>query len=259
MLRTIIWIGWVFWCLFTYLPTYFKVKCLGKAGKVEEQQKIVREKVGDWATLLLKKTQVTLTVEGRENLPKDGETVAFASNHQSYFDIPVLLSGLDYPHPLLAKKELSHIPLLSGWMNQLGCLYVDRKDARASMRTLKQCENVLESGSSLIICPEGTRSKSDEIGEFKAGIVRVACKAKVPIVPVAIDGTWRALEGNNFHMQKCAVRLVILPQVKTEGLSRDEQKELPEKLQEMICKAKDDRPEGWNPLPTKKKNKKIEE
>lgn len=256
MLRTITWIAWLFGYLFTCLPTYFKAKRLGKQGKVEEEQEIVREKVYDWATLLLKKTKVTLVVEGKENLPKEGEAVAFASNHQGYFDIPVLLSGLDFPHPLLAKKELSHIPLLSGWMNLLGCLYVDRKDARSSMRTLKQCETVLESGSSLIICPEGTRSKSDDIGEFKAGIVRVACKAKVPIVPVAIDGTWRALEGNKFRMQKCAVRLVILPQVKTEGLSREEQKEVPEQIREMIRKAKDDRPKDWDPFPAKKaKNK----
>lgn len=256
MLRTILWIAWLFGYLFTCLPTYFKVKRLARQGK-EEKQEIVRKKVYDWASELLKKTGVTLTVEGRENLPKDGEAVAFASNHQGYFDIPVLLSGLDFPHPLLAKKELSHVPLLSGWMNQLGCLYVDRKDMRSSMKTLKQCETVLESGSSLIICPEGTRSKSDDLGEFKAGIVRVATKAKAPIVPVAIDGTWRALEGNKFHMQRCAVRLVILPQVKTEGLTREEQKELPEKIREMIRVAKDNRPEDWDPFPAKKsKNKK---
>lgn len=253
MLRTFRWVAWLFGYLFLSLPLYFKAKKLGKQGKIQEQQEIVQKKVQGWATELLQKTGVSLTIEGKENLPQNGQAVAFAANHQSYFDIPVLLSGLDFPHPLLAKKELSKVPMLSGWMNLLGCLYVDRNNMKSSMRTLKQCEGVLESGSSLIICPEGTRSKSDTMGEFKAGVVRVATKAKAPIVPVAIDGTWRALEGNNYKMQKCAVRLVILPQVETANLTKEEQKQLPAKLEEMICVAKDTRPKNWEPLPQKKK------
>lgn len=246
MLRTIFWITWLFAYLFVSLPQYFKARRLGKQGRVEEQQAVVRQKVKKWATLLLRYTRVSLQVEGMENLPPPEEAVAFATNHQSYFDIPVLLSGLDFPRALLAKKELSRVPLLSGWMNLLGCLYVDRHDVRASVRVLNDCEALLKSGSSLIICPEGTRSKADEMGEFKPGIVRVATKAKVRIVPVAIDGTYRALEGNGFRMQKCKVRMVILPAVETANLSREEQKALPAKLEEMVRQAKDNRPADWD-------------
>ncbi|MDL2323775.1 1-acyl-sn-glycerol-3-phosphate acyltransferase [Ruminococcaceae bacterium OttesenSCG-928-A16] len=245
MLRTFFWIGWLFAYLFVSLPEYFKAKSLGKQGRVEEQQQLVRKKVKKWATVLLRYTKVKLVVTGTENLPPTDEAVAFAANHQSYFDIPVLLSGLDFPRALLAKKELSRVPLLRGWMNLLGCLYVDRHDVRASVAVLKDCEALLASGSSLIICPEGTRSKADEMGEFKAGIVRVATKAKVRIVPIAIDGTYKALEGNQGRMKKCTVRMVILPAIETEGLSREEQKALPAKLEGIIRAAKDDRPPGW--------------
>lgn len=248
MLRTFFWIGWLFAYLFTCLPKYFKAKRLGKQGRIQEKEAVVQKKVKHWATLLLRYTKVNLTVEGLENLPPADEAVAFAANHQSYFDIPVLLSGLDFPRALLAKKELGKVPLLSGWMNLLGCLYVDRDDVRSSVATLKQCEELLKSGSSLIICPEGTRSKADEMGEFKAGIVRVASRAGVRIVPVAIDGTFRALEGNRYRMQKCNVRMVILPAIETAGLDRMAQKALPAQLEGVIRTAKDNRPEGWKPV-----------
>ena len=72
---------------------------------------------------------VQLTVEGRERIPTGGPVV-FVGNHRSYFDIPLMLVALDKPHGLLAKKELSRIPLLSRWMKLLGCLYVERDDVR---------------------------------------------------------------------------------------------------------------------------------
>lgn len=242
MLRTIGWITWLFAYLICKVPAYQKAKKLGKRGKLQEQQTFVQQKTEQWASLLLRNVGVKVEVTGRENLPQNGETVVFAANHQSYLDIPILLANLDEPHALMAKKELDKIPFLRGWMRILGCIYVDRDDARASIAALKKAEETLKEGRSVIVCPEGTRSKSDEMGEFKAGAVRMATRAGVPVVPVAIDGSYRGLEGNGFKLKKCTVRLVILPAVETKNLTRDEQKALPAQLQEMVRVAKDTRP-----------------
>lgn len=241
MLRTIFWALWLFGYFIIRLPSYFKVKRLAKQGKKQEHDALVRQKVSRWAAVLLRHIRMQVAVEGRENLPKAGEVVVFAANHQSYMDIPILLANLDFPHPLMAKKELGKIPFLSGWMNELGCVYVDRDDARASVSALKKAEKTLKEGSSFIVYPEGTRAKSDTMGEFKAGAVRMAYKTGVPVVPVAIDGSYKALEGNRWRLQKSSVRLVILPPVPTQGLSREEQKQLPARLQQIVQEAKEER------------------
>lgn len=241
MFETIFWISWMFLYFLRRLPTYFKVKRLRRDGQEQQALEIVHFEVRKWAGLLLRHVGTTVVESGRENLPAAGRAVVFASNHQSYVDIPIFLANLDFPHPLLAKKELGKVPLLSLWMNVLGCIYVDRDDARASVRALKQGEEQLRAGHSVIVCPEGTRSQRDEMGEFKGGAVRMAVKTGVPIVPLAIDGSYRSLEGNRWRLTKNTVRLIILPPVETAGMTKEQQKALPQLLEERIREAKDSR------------------
>lgn len=241
MHRTIIWITWLFAYLFTLIPLYFKCKRLAKEGKEEERLAIVDREVEKWTSKLLRHIGISLEVIGKENLPGPGETVLFVANHQSYLDIPIVLLGFGRPYPLLAKKELKKVPLLHNWMDQIGCLYVDRDDMRSSLDTLKAGEQLLKSGRSLTVFPEGTRSKSDTMGEFKGGAMRMALKAKTPIVPVAIDGSYKGFEGNRHRLQKADVRLIILPSISTENLTKEEQKALPEQLHAMIEQAKNNR------------------
>lgn len=241
MLKTIFWVSWMFLYFFCRLPTYFKVKRLRENGRADEAQAIIDYEVKKWAGLLLRHIGTTVVETGRENLPSAGEAVVFAANHQSYVDIPVLLANLDFPHPLLAKTALGKVPLLSLWMNVLGCFYVDRDDVRASAKALKEGEELLRSGRSVVVFPEGTRSQSDQMGEFKAGAVRMAFKTGAKIVPVAIDGSYSSLEGNRWKLQKNTVRLTILPPVETAGLAKEQQRELPGQLEKMIEQAKNDR------------------
>ncbi len=191
-----------------------------------------------WTRRLFKHIGVTVKIEGEENLPQNGETVLFVSNHQSYVDIPVFLYDLGGPHALMAKSELGKIPFLGGWIRALGSVLVEREDIRAAAAAIKQSEAVLSSGKSMIICPEGTRSKSDEMGEFKGGSVRIAFRAGVPIIPLAIDGSYKILEGNGYRVQGGEIRLIILPRVETDGLTKEQQKALPEQLRQMIGAAK---------------------
>ena len=247
MIRTFFWAVWLFAYFISLTPVYWKVRRLEKRSGPEaaaEHNALVQKQVKLWTTRLLRNIGLAVTVEGAENLPGADETVVFVVNHQSYLDIPVVLGSIGRAYPLLGKRQLGKIPFLGAWMRRLGCIFVERDDARASVAALRACDELVEKGSSLIIFPEGTRSGGDVIGEFKGGAMRVALKAKVPVVPIVLNGTGRAMEGNNWRLRKGRVRVQVLPPVPTAELSRAEQKALPKYLENMMRTAQE---KPWDP------------
>lgn len=239
MIKTLFWVAWLFLYLIARLPLYWYTKHLQKTGRTQRAQQLITGAMRKWVKRLLRHLGTRLTVEGQENLPGPEGNVVYAANHQSYMDIPIILTALDFPCPLLAKKEIYKVPFLRGWMQLIGCIPVDREDIRAAAAALKECEELLEKGSSLVIFPEGTRSLSNEVGEFKGGVVRVAYKAGADIVPVVIDGSFRILEGNGYRIQKCDVTVRFLPRIATAGLNKSEQKALAQQLETLIRTTKD--------------------
>ena len=225
--------------LFGYMIVHYGALRRGEralaAGDMETVQQLVDRHIPRWSRGILKVTGVTLTVEGKENIPQ-GVPCVFVGNHRSYYDIPLLLVGLDGPHGILAKEELEKIPLLNRWMKLLGCVFVKRDDVRASVRALNDATAIVEGGKSFIIFPEGTRYKGEEggAGEFKNGAFRIAVKTGAPVVPVAISGA-RALFENNGNMAHAGrVHIQILPPIQTAGMSKAEQKQLPDAVRQTI-------------------------
>ena len=155
---------------------------------------------------------------------------------RSYYDIPLLLASLDKPHGILAKEELEKIPLLNRWMKLLGCVFVQRDDLRASVRALNDATAIVESGRSFVIFPEGTRYKGEEggVGEFKNGAFRIAVKTSAPVVPVAVTGARALFENNGNRCHPGRVHICILPPIRTAGMSKAEQKQLPEAVRQTI-------------------------
>ena len=157
----------MFLYLFGYMIVHYGTLRRGEralaAGDTETVEQLVDRHIPRWSRGILKVTGVTLTVEGLENIPKEGPCV-FVGNHRSYYDIPLLLASLDKPHGILAKEELGKIPLLNRWMKLLGCVFVQRDDLRASVRALNDATAIVESGRSFVIFPEGTRYKGEEGG-----------------------------------------------------------------------------------------------
>ena len=238
MIRTVIWVVYFFAYLFFAQPMLWKVRKLRKEGKIEEHDRIVRTMVNNWALRLMKLAGATMEVTGKENIPEG--PVVFAANHQGYADIPLLLTQLDKPNPLIAKKELEKVPLLRDWMTELNCIFIDRDNARQAMDSLKKANELLSEGYSVCIFPEGTRSKGGEIKDFKGGTIRLATRAKVPIVPCCIEGTYNMLEANKgFKITPAKLQLHILPAIETADLSREEIKALDERLRSAIKEKRD--------------------
>ena len=234
-MRTIIWFIYFWIYLVLMLPEYFKVKKLREQGNMEEHDKRVRYDVNKWANRLLNLAGAKIETTGRENIPEG--PVVFAVNHQGYFDIPLMLTQMDKPNPLIAKKEIKKIPLIRGWMEELRCIFIDREDARQSMDCLKLAQEMLKEGDSVTIFPEGTRNNGGELGEFKAGAIRVATRAKVPIIPVCIEGSYKLMGKGSLWIHPSPVKIKILPPVYTEGMNREEIRALPEQLREIVAEG----------------------
>jgi 1-acyl-sn-glycerol-3-phosphate acyltransferase len=142
-----------------------------------------------WGRSILAVSGVRVRVVGRERI---GPAAAFIcmSNHQSNFDIPVLLGFLPLPFRWLAKAELFKIPIFGRAMRGAGYIPIDRSDRPAAIASLRQAAAAVRSGVSVVIFPEGTRSPDGTLRPFKKGGFVMAIEAGVPIVPVALRGTF---------------------------------------------------------------------
>ena len=213
----------MFLYLFGYMIVHYGTLRRGEralaAGDTETVEQLVDRHIPRWSRSIL----------------KEGPCV-FVGNHRSYYDIPLLLASLDKPHGILAKEELGKIPLLNRWMKLLGCVFVQRDDLRASVRALNDATAIVESGRSFVIFPEGTRYKGEEggVGEFKNGAFRIAVKTGAPVVPVAITGARALFENNGNRCHPGRVHICILPPIRTAGMSKAEQKQLPEAVRQTI-------------------------
>jgi 1-acyl-sn-glycerol-3-phosphate acyltransferase len=146
-----------------------------------------------WALMVIALTGCTLTVSGREYIPRK-EGFCLVGNHNSIFDIVLLLATVGRPFGFIAKKELSVIPLLNFWILFLGGLFIDRKNIRKAIGTINEGIRRIKSGSVMIIFPEGTRGKGRGLLPFKPGSLKLATKSGAPIVPLAITGSYDVFE-----------------------------------------------------------------
>lgn len=233
MIRTIIWFCYFWIYLLGLIPKYFKVNRLYKAGRIKEHDELVNSTVPKWANALLKLAGASIKVIGAENIPQD-RTVLFVSNHQGNFDIPILLGCIGKPKAFVAKVEMLKMPIIRSWMKHMNCVFLDRKDLRQSLQVMNAATEYLKKGCSMVIFPEGTRSKGRAMGEFKAGSLRIAVKANVPIVPVTINGSYKLMEQNSFLIKPAEIVVVVSKPIETAGLAKEEANELPEKVYGII-------------------------
>jgi 1-acyl-sn-glycerol-3-phosphate acyltransferase len=175
-----------------------------------------------WALVLIKCTGCDLQVRGREHIPPRGG-VCFVSNHGGIFDIILALALIGRPFGFVAKKELLLVPFINMWISLLGGLFIDRKNIRKAINTIDQGIRRLKEGSSMLIFPEGTRSKGQGLLPFHSGSLKLATQSGVPIVPVAIKGSYDVFE-KNYRVQAVPVRVVFSPPVDTADLSPENRK-----------------------------------
>jgi 1-acyl-sn-glycerol-3-phosphate acyltransferase len=135
-------------------------------------------------------------VENSERIPDD-RPVVLVANHQSAADILVLFA-LKKHFKWVAKASLFNLPLLGWMMRMCGYVPIQRGDNESREKMLKNCQDQLARGSSILIFPEGTRSEDAKMRPFKRGAFTLACQMKVPLVPVVVLGTREALPNKSW-------------------------------------------------------------
>jgi 1-acyl-sn-glycerol-3-phosphate acyltransferase len=187
-----------------------------------------------WAKSLLAFSFIRVRVEGLENLDPKASYV-FVSNHESFMDIPAILSRLPFQFRFFAKKGLFRIPFLGTHLKRAGHLPVDRSNARNSLKTMNEAGRVIaERRISLLNFPEGGRSPKG-LREFKEGPAYIAIKAGTPIVPIAIRGARLLLPMGSIHIRSGRIGLRIGWPIPTAGMKIHDRGELTRRLHDEVA------------------------
>lgn len=165
------------------IKAYFMRKSKGD----EITDKYIRKVVGKFGRGTYNVIRTPVEIINKEKIPQNDNYV-IVSNHQSYFDIPLIL-GFVYASGFLAKKELGNFPVVGKFMKDLGSILIDRNDPKSGAASLRKFAKSVKSGKIITIFPEGTRSLDGKVDEFKKGTLMVPYRYKANILPVTINGT----------------------------------------------------------------------
>ncbi|WP_320128096.1 lysophospholipid acyltransferase family protein [uncultured Sphaerochaeta sp.] len=177
---------------------------------------------------------VTVAVDGRENLPSE-TNICYVANHLSLLDILSFVGPADLWAYIIAKAELRRVPIVNLWCMAIGCIFIERKNPRSSVKAILDGVNLLKHGDSLLIFPEGTRSKTGRIGELKKGSLKLATRAKAIIVPITIVGTRLGFEDLK-GCKRIHASLSIGKPIPTADLTPEEMEDLPQVVYGEISK-----------------------
>ena len=191
-----------------------------------------------WGRSIVWVSRIKVQVFGSAHLPSSG-AVIYMSNHQSNFDIPVFYSALPVQFRWLAKAELFKIPIFGRAMSGAGYISIDRSDPRSALRSLKNAAAKIRNGTSVLIFPEGTRSREGNLLPFKTGGFTLAIDAGVPIIPLAIQGTRQVMAKGDKLIHFGKVRIRLMPPVETAGHTRKNKKALMDQVYASITAAMD--------------------
>lgn len=171
-----------------------------------------------------------IKIEGKENVP-DGACI-FMSNHQAIFDIPIFFC-LAKDMRWVSKKEILRVPLLGEVLLMRGDVRIDRKSSASAKHMLEACKKNLDEGISMIIYPEGTRTKTGDVGPFKAGGFLLAKQCEYPIVPSVIVGDFECVHNMKMNYGNKFI-LKFLPAISKEEIVNTDVKKMMAKVREEI-------------------------
>ncbi len=177
-----------------------------------------------WARLALWAAGVRLVLHGDEAL-RPFKPRVFVSNHVSWYDIFTLLAILPR-YRFVAKAELFRIPLFGAAARRAGTIPIQRENRKAAFQSYEEAAREIRAGSSVVVCPEGTRGESYALRPFKKGPFVLAVAAAAPIVPVVVYGTREVQRKGSFVIRSADVHVHFLEAIETTGRTYDDRDEM---------------------------------
>ena len=187
--------------------------------------------------LILWEAGTKVTIIGEENIPTD-TAVLYVGNHRSFFDVVLTYVRVPRPTGYVAKKEMLKWPLLNIWMKDLHCLFLDRQDIKAGLKTILAAIDKVKNGISICIFPEGTRNKTkDTFLPFHEGSFKIAEKGNVPIIPMTIVNSAAIFEDHFPKIKKATVVIEYGKPIYMKDLDKETRKSMGTYVQNIISET----------------------
>lgn len=188
-----------------------------------------------WARSICAASGVAVTVTGTEKLDFNKPYI-FAANHQSQFDIFALQGFLGVDFRWLAKKELFQVPIWGPAMRRAGYISIDRSRGKQALKSIGEAAQKIAAGTSVVIFPEGTRTRDGKMQDFKAGAMVLAIKSGVDIVPVAIKGSYEILPKGKLLIKPGNISIQVGAPIATRNYTSKDKHTLAKILHEDVAK-----------------------
>ncbi len=230
----IIWIylNLIFWTLLFGLSSFFTILLTGKKENFKFFGVI-------WGKTLSFIFNIKLIVKGKHNL--QDRNYIFAANHASLIDIPLLFIAVNRYTVFIAKSELSKIPIFKSILDRAGFIFVDRKNNDSAVKSMNNLmDDIKKIPRSVAIFPEGTRTSDGELLPFKKGAAIFAINTDIPVIPVAISGTYSWSKKKLFDISQSVIIFEFGDPITTENYSFDDRDYLTEKIKTNIKNMKID-------------------
>jgi 1-acyl-sn-glycerol-3-phosphate acyltransferase len=186
-----------------------------------------------WSRMIARTALLDVRVIGAEHL-RAGESYVFLSTHQSWMDVPVMLGYLPAQLRIAAKREVFLIPFLGWHMRRSGQIPINRGSTAESIESLRRAARLLGGGVSAFLFPEGTRTRDGSLQPLKKGGFRLALESGLPVVPVTITGTRRAMPRGSMALRAGPVEMHVDPPISTEGLNEADIPALVQKVRDAM-------------------------
>jgi len=186
-----------------------------------------------WARSLVRAAGIDLRTERMETVDRTQRYILVA-NHYSYFDIPVIIAAVPQPIRFMAKISLFKIPIFGWALGRAGFIPIDRKNRRTAVKSFDLAAERIRKGNTIVVFPEEGRSRNRQMRPFQRGGFLLALKSELPILPLAIDGTYDVFRVGATRITPAPVTLKVGEPIATAGRSVREKEHLAEQSRGQI-------------------------
>ncbi len=224
--------------LFIFFPIFFIITALTAITTITMSALFGDTKWGYypgrwWAKITCAIALVKVKIVGNE-LIDNTQSYIFVANHQSTFDIFLIYGWLDNKFKWIMKNEVAKMPMIGRACKAAGHIFIDRTNARAALRSIEAAAKRLVDGMSVVIFPEGTRTRNGEIQRFRKGAFQLASNLDLPIVPVTIKGAYEALPRDSYIIRPGKISMIFHEPIDTQNYNHDNIHELIQQTHEII-------------------------
>ena len=191
---------------------------------VRAREAAIAKIIRTWARSIVWAAGIDLHAENLELIDPARRYILIA-NHYSYFDIPCIFAAIPQPIRFMAKVSLFKIPIFGWALARSGFIPIDRKNRRTAVKSFDLAGERIRRGNTIVVFPEEGRSRERAMRPFQRGAFLLAIKSELPIVPVAIKGTYDVMRAGAMKIRSGPVTITLTPPIETAGVSvRDKEK-----------------------------------